>query len=164
MEINDLIRMYYEIENATVISPHSLRKRIKERESNFILVDLRSCVEYQSGHISGAINIPVYKDPNTPAYEEKERIVSEFKKIVDQNSGNEIIVYCYSKYCMSGKKVGKMLSEKQIFVKHLALGWNEWRYHWNIWNHEHEWNETSVFDYVEGEIKGELFLKPNCDC
>lgn len=49
---------------------------------------------------------------------------------------------------MTGRKVGKMLAEHGIYVKHFGIGWNEWRYYWNLWNHEHEWNATNVEDYI----------------
>lgn len=45
-----------------------------------------------------------YKDPDTSAYEEKDRIINEFKKLPKDK---DIIVYCYSIPCMTGRKVGK---------------------------------------------------------
>lgn len=49
-----------------------------------------------------------------------------------------------------------------IYVKHLGLGWNEWRYDWTSWNHEHEWNATSVNDYLaSGKEPGVPKLKVN---
>jgi hypothetical protein len=55
---------------------------------------------------------------------------------------------------MTGRKVGKILANNGIFVKHLNIGWNEWRHDWNAWNHEHEWNTTTVQNYLEGsEVK-----------
>ena len=54
---------------------------------------------------------------------------------------------------MTGRKMGKLLAEHEIFVKHLAIGWNEWRYFWTQWNHEHEWGNTKVEDYVECALK-----------
>ena len=56
---------------------------------------------------------------------------------------------------MTGRKVGKILVEHDIYVKHLGIGWNEWRYHWTLWNHPHEWNQTEVMDYIwEGPQPG----------
>jgi hypothetical protein len=49
---------------------------------------------------------------------------------------------------MTGRKIGKMLAEFDIYVQHLGVGWNEWRYDWTSWNHEHEWDSTDVMDYV----------------
>ena len=142
---NELIENFYLTENAVHVSPHSIRKLIDEGQSSFILVDLRSNKEYEKEHIIGAINIPAYKDPDTSAYGDIGRIVSEFSKLP---MDKDIIVYCYSIPCMTGRKIGKMLAEHEIYVKHLGIGWNEWRYDWNSWNHEHEWSKTNVKYYI----------------
>jgi rhodanese-related sulfurtransferase len=144
---NDLIREFYEVENAVHVSPHSLRKMMDKKDASYVLVDLRSPQEYEKEHIVTAINIPAYKDPNTSAYDEKERIISEFDKLVKLDKSRDIIVYCYSMPCMTGRKIGLMLSEKGIYVKHLGIGWNEWRYFWNLWNHDGE-TPSKMEDYI----------------
>ncbi len=141
---NEAIKNFYLTENAVHISPHSLRKKIDKGTCDYILVDLRSKEEYDREHIVGAINIAAYKDPDTSDYDAG-RIVAEFRRLM---KGKDIIVYCYSMPCMTGRKIGKMLSEHGIYVKHLGVGWNEWRYGWNLWNHEHEWSTTKVQDYT----------------
>lgn len=113
--------------------------------SKIILVDLRSAEEYEMSHVVGAINIPAYKNPDQSAYDEADRIVNAFKALPKDK---EIVVYCYSIPCMTGRKVGKMLADKGIYVKHLGIGWNEWRYDWKSWNHELEWDKTKPEDYV----------------
>lgn len=50
--------------------------------------------------------------------------------------------------CMTGRKIGKLLVENGMYVKHLGIGWNEWRYFWTLWNHEGDWNTTNVEDYI----------------
>lgn len=140
-----LIKDFYLIETSVHISPHSLRGKMDKGINDFILVDLRSQEEYEKEHIIGAINIPAYKDPKTSAYGDVDRIVNSFKQLP---KNREIIVYCYSTPCMTGRKIGKMLAEHNIYVKHLGIGWNEWRYFWNLWNHEGEWNKTKVEDYI----------------
>lgn len=142
---NSLIKSFYETENAVYVSPHSLRVKMSKNDFNFTLVDLRSSEEYSREHIKGAINIPAYRDEETPDYN-SERIVSEFLKL---SKDKDIIVYCYSAPCMTGRKIGKILAENGIYAKHLGIGWNEWRYSWNSWNHEYEWNITNVLDYIE---------------
>lgn len=142
---NDLIHEWYLTENAALVSPHSLRVRMAKGDTGFTLVDLRSAQEYSQGHIAGAVNIPAYRDPNTTAYDEVDRIVGAFAALPKDR---EVIVYCYSTPCMTGRKVGKMLAERGIFVRHLGIGWNEWRHFWTLWNHEPEWNNTRVEDYV----------------
>lgn len=140
-----LVRDFYATELAVHVSPHHIRKGMDKGDKSFILVDLRSQEEYEREHVIGAINIPAYKDPNTSAYGDVERIVGEFQKLPKDK---DIIVYCYSIPCMTGRKVGNMLAENDVYVKHLGVGWNEWRHFWTMWNHEHEWAQTNVKDYV----------------
>ncbi len=119
-------------------------------EQRYILVDVRSAEEYETEHIVGALNIPAYKNPNTSISldtekEERERIIGSFRELNKQ--GKDVIVYCYSMPCMTGRKIGKLLAEHDIYVKHLGVGWNEWRYFWSLWNHDGE-TPTNVKDYV----------------
>ena len=141
----ELIKEFYLVENAVHVSPHSLRKKMSKGETDgFILVDLRSAQEYEKEHIIAAINIPAYKDPEYSAYDEKDRIVSAFRQLPKDK---EIIVYCYSTPCMTGRKIGQMLAENGVYVKHLGIGWNEWRYSWNLWNHDGEL-PSKAEDYI----------------
>jgi len=139
---------YYHTEVATLESPHGIRKAIAKGSRDFILVDVRSQQEYEQEHIVGALNVPSYSDPDTSAYNEVDRIVNGFKDIIKQYPDRDIIIYCYSSSCMSGRKIGRMLSEHGIYAKELGIGWNEWRYDWNMWNYPHEWETTDVMDYV----------------
>ena len=159
-DANALIKGFYETETAVRASPHHIRKAMSEGDESFILVDLRSREEYEKEYIAGAVSIPAYKDKYTSAYGEEERIINSFKTLQDNNPGKEIIVYCYSMPCMTGRKIGKMLAEHGIYVKILGIGWNEWRYFWNLWNHEHEWNETNVMNYIStGSKPGKPAIK-----
>lgn len=141
----ELIKTFYLTENAVHVSPHSLRRKMDKGETDYVLVDLRSPQEYAREHIIGAVSIPAYRDPNTPAYEEKERMVQQFRALPP---GKAVIVYCYSTPCMTGRKVGKLLAAEGIFVQHLGIGWNEWRHFWTLWNHEHEWQTTKPEEYI----------------
>ncbi len=157
-----LIEEFYRTENAVHVSPHSLRKKIADGKQDFVLVDLRSAEEYEKGHIVSAVNIPAYSDPDHSAYDEVDRIVSSFEALP---KGKDIVVYCYSIPCMTGRKVGAMLTKHGLYVQHLGIGWNEWRYFWTLWNHEHEWSKTSVDDYVSlgkeaGVFRGTVNLAP----
>lgn len=158
----DLIKDFYLTENAVHVSPHSLRTAMDKGDNSFVLVDLRSQEEYEREHIVGAVSIPAYKDPDTSAYGDVERIVNAFKELKENNPDKDIVVYCFSIPCMTGKKIGKILAENGIYVKHLVIGWNEWRYFWNLWNHEHEWNQTNVEDYItSGKEPGTPKIKEN---
>ena len=140
----DLIKDFYEVENAVHVSPHGLRKHITDLNNTKILVDLRSQEEYETEHVIGAINIPAYASPDKSDYGAVERIVNSFKALPQDK---EIIVYCYSMPCMTGRKIGKMLAEHDVYVKHLGIGWQEWRYFWNLWNHDGE-TKVNPADYV----------------
>ena len=143
-----LIEDFYLTENAVHVSPHSLRRKMDKGEHDYVLVDTRSPQEYEREHIVGAVSIPAYTDPNTSAYNEKERIIGQFRTLIEENPGKNIITYCYSIPCMTGRKVGKILAEEGIHVQTLGIGWNEWRHSWEFWNHEHEWRTTRPEDYV----------------
>lgn len=148
MQDTQLQTQYYKSEVATLESPHGIRKAIMQRKNDFILVDVRSAQEYEQEHIIGAVNVPVYRDPDTSAYDEEDRIVSEFKQVIRDNPDKKVIIYCYSSSCMSGRKIASMLTDYGIYVKELGIGWNEWRYDWNMWNYPHEWETTRVEDYI----------------
>jgi len=153
----ELIKEFYDVETAAHVSPHSLRKDIDKGSDDYTLVDLRSQEEYEREHITGAINIPAYKDPDTSAYSDVDRIVNAFSEL---DKSKDVIVYCYSVACMTGRKVGKMLVDHDIYVKSLGIGWNEWRYFWNSWNHEHEWDITDVNNYIfTGAEPGKIEVK-----
>ena len=141
----DHIRDFYAVENAVHVSPHSVRRAMDKGEQKYTIVDLRSPVEYEKGHITSAVNIPAYTDPNTPAYGDVDRIVNAFRALP---AGKEVVVYCYSTPCMTGRKIGQLLAEHDIFVKHLGIGWNEWKFDWKSWNHEHEWSLTKPEEYI----------------
>ena len=143
-----LITDFYATETAVYVSPHSLRKEIAKDSTNFVLVDLRSQEEYEKEHIISAVNIPAYKDRDTSDYGATERIVRSFRELQEANPEKDIIVYCYSSPCMTGRKIGAMLANEGVYVKHLGIGWNEWRYDWTSWNHEHEWNITDVEEFI----------------
>lgn len=150
----ELIAQYYDTENLVSVSPHGLRGKMDVGDTSFVLVDLRSAEEYEKEHITGAINIPAYSDKDHSAYDDVDRIVESFKNLPDNT---DVITYCYSSACMTSRKIGKMLADHKIYVKHLNIGWNEWRYDWNSWNHEHEWDGTKPEDYIStGKEPGKL--------
>lgn len=156
----DLIKEFYDIENAVYASPHSIRKHIGDGTS--ILVDLRSREEYETAHIVGAVSIPAYSDPDTADYGAVERITSAFRTLQAENPGKDIVVYCYSMPCMTGRKIGKMLADQNIYVKHLGIGWQEWRYYWNLWNHDGE-TRVDPSDYIASGAEPGVFKDQRSD-
>lgn len=120
----DIFQEYYDVENAVAVSPATLRKLIDEQDKNFLLIDLRSTEEYNIEHIVGAISIPAVTMNEVD-------LVAEFKKLPKDK---QIIMHCYSAYCMLAREVGQVLAKEGIHAKELNIGWSEWKYYWGIWN------------------------------
>ncbi|MGB0360472.1 MAG: rhodanese-like domain-containing protein [Endozoicomonas sp.] len=154
------IAEFYATETAVLVSPHGVRKNILDGRNQVILVDVRSQEEYEREHIVEALSVPAYKDPDTSAYGDVERIVKGFRDIREQNPDKDIVTYCYSIPCMTGRKVRHMLAENGVYVKELNIGWNEWRYEWTSWNYEHEWENTSAEQYVISGPEPGVFVPP----
>ena len=121
---NQRIKNFYQDEMATVVSPAEVKKKTDENDTGFILVDLRSANEYNTEHFINAVNVPAVS-MNT------DQLVSAFKALPKDK---EIIVHCYSAYCTLGRQVGETLAQHGLFVKELAVGWSELKYHWDLWN------------------------------
>lgn len=136
---------YYTTENAVAVSPHDLRMEMDKWSVDFIIVDLRTAGEYQAEHIRWAINIPGIAN-DKDATSQEARIVAAFEKLPKDK---RIIVHCYTHYCMLAKHVGLMLAKQWIHVHELNIGWNEWRYQWDLWNGEGTSKSVNVMDYLE---------------
>jgi rhodanese-related sulfurtransferase len=119
-----ITKEYFDTENKVLVSPATLRKMIDDKDTSYILVDLRSQPEYNVEHIIGAVNIPA-------TTLDEAQILAAFKKLPQDK---QILLQCYSAYCMLGRQVGQVLANHGIEVKDLAVGWSEWKYYWGLWN------------------------------
>lgn len=136
----DKIAAYYANSAATLVSPHNIRERMSHAKSDFVLVDVRASEDYEREHVVTAVNIDTGRDLDT--------VLADFKQVIEENPGKEIIIYCYSAACMNGRKAGNFLADNDVFVKEMTIGWNEWRYGWEMWNYDTEWEEVKVEDFV----------------
>lgn len=123
-QTNQRISNFYEDEMATAVSPVTVRKLIDKKDTNYILVDLRSKKEYDTEHIVTAVNIPAVSLS-------ADQIVAQFRLLPKDK---QIIVHCYSAYCTLGREIGRLLSRHGIYVKEMNIGWSEWKYYWALWN------------------------------
>ncbi len=137
---SDLIKQYYSAAAATLESPHHIRKALDVNEIDFILVDVRTEEEYNEEHIVGAVNI----DASLP----REIIIQRYKDLELEHPDLEIVIYCYSSACLTGRKIGNMLAQNGVFVHEMSIGWNEWRYDFNSWNYPNEWDKLDSSRYV----------------
>ncbi len=148
----DLITEYYKIENLVSVSPYDIKTALETgNQDKHVVVDMRSKAEYEAGHVTGAINIPNYMPSDATGEETSaERILRSYQEVVAENPGKDIIAYCYSAACMVTRKAGTMLADNGVYIKHLNIGWYEWKYYWTMWNGE-DGNKSEDFITVGTE-------------
>jgi rhodanese-related sulfurtransferase/DNA-binding transcriptional ArsR family regulator len=76
------------------------------------VLDVRPAKEYQSGHVPGAINIPI---------EELEQHLSEL------DSNHEVVAYCRGPHCILAFDAVAKLRKKGITAHRLEDGFPEWK-------------------------------------
>lgn len=86
-----------------------VRRLVKRGEA--VLVDVRPAVEFQSGHIPGAIAIPI---------EELEERADELPR------DKQIVAYCRGAYCLFADEAVSMLKKRGFDAIRLEGGWPEW--------------------------------------
>ena len=108
-------KQYYDIENAVSVSPFDYVRAVESGNSTEILVDLRNKEDYEAAHFNGSLNVPAEQISEA-------EVISSFGKLPKDKTP---VVFCYSSYCMLGRKTGKLLADNGINVKHLNIGWAE---------------------------------------
>lgn len=86
-------------------------ERMIENE-NILLLDVRPSVEYEFGHITGAISVPMNE------------LIAQLKSI---SIDKEIIAYCRGPFCVLADEAVKILSELGYKVRRLDEGYPEWK-------------------------------------
>ncbi len=92
------------------VSLEELEELVKNE--NVLLMDVRPVSEFQSGHIGGAVSIPL------------DELISRLK---DLPGNKEIIAYCRGPFCVLADEAVKTLSEKGYKVRRLDFGYPEWK-------------------------------------
>ena len=92
------------------VNRDSLMQRVKERAVT--VLDVRPAEEYQSGHIPGAISIPL---------RELEQRLSELPK------KQEIVAYCRGPYCVLAVQAVEILRAKGFRAFRMEDGVQDWR-------------------------------------
>lgn len=121
---SELIKDFYASEMSVAVSPATLKKWVDTKDQSYLLVDLRSTAEYNTEHFIDAVNIPATSMNS-------KQIVKAFSELPKDKT---IVTHCYSAYCTLARQVGETLSQNDIYVKELNVGWSELRYHWDLWN------------------------------
>jgi rhodanese-related sulfurtransferase len=92
------------------VSLDELERMINDK--NVLLMDVRPSVEYEFGHITGAISVPM---------SDLLCCLKDFSK------DREIIAYCRGPFCVLADEAVKILSENGYKVRRLDEGYPEWK-------------------------------------
>lgn len=92
------------------ISIDELESMIKNE--NILLMDVRPSIEFEFGHITGAISFPMNE------------LMKQLKSI---KKDKNIIAYCRGPFCVLADEAVKILSEQGYNVRRLNEGYPEWK-------------------------------------
>jgi rhodanese-related sulfurtransferase/predicted transcriptional regulator len=110
-EVDQLVRRYLTVKDG--LEPVSQRELLTRAKQGLVTVlDVRPSEEYEAGHISGAVNIPL----------------NQLKKELHALSRDlEVVAYCRGPYCVMAYEAVAKLREKGFKARRLQDGFPEWR-------------------------------------
>ena len=110
-EVQQLVSAFLTVkDNLEPVPATELLDRV--RNDLVTVLDVRPPEEYQSGHVPGAINIPL----------------SELEKHLDElDSEQEVVAYCRGPHCVLAFEAVARLREKGINARRLQDGFPEWK-------------------------------------
>ena len=110
-EVEQVARVFaVEGANGGELPREELQRLIKK--GGALLIDVRPAVEYQSGHLPGALSIPVEELP---------------KRLKDLPRGQRIVAYCRGAYCLFADEAVALLRKRGFDAHRLEGGWPEWQ-------------------------------------
>ncbi|MGH7462167.1 MAG: ArsR/SmtB family transcription factor, partial [Longimicrobiales bacterium] len=110
-EVRQIVQDYYEASD--VLEPVAVKELLaRMRAKDVIVLDVRPTDEYESGHIPGAISIPL---------SELERRLSEIPR------KKEIVAYCRGPYCVFAVQATGILRSAGYRARRLEEGMPDWR-------------------------------------
>jgi rhodanese-related sulfurtransferase len=110
-EVRDAVQRFYrEREAMEAISKDELLRRIEKGEA--VALDVRPEDEYISGHVRGAISIPLHELK---------------KRLKEIPSRKEIIAYCRGPYCVLAVEAVTILRDAGFKALRLEEGFPEWK-------------------------------------
>ncbi len=86
-----------------------LQRLLKQGEA--VLVDVRPAMEFEHGHVAGALSIPI---------EELDERIKELPR------NKRIVAYCRGEYCLFADEAVALLRERGFDAVRLEGGWPEW--------------------------------------
>ena len=112
-EVTQLVNSFLNVKDKFEPVPRQeLMNRIKQ--GLVIVLDVRPALEYESGHVPGAVNIPL---------KELEQRLAEF----DQDREKEFVAYCRGPHCILAFDAVAKLREKGFKASRMEDGFPEWK-------------------------------------
>lgn len=110
-DLNDVVIGYFN--DRDNLEPVSRKELLRRSNDGLITVlDVRPSEEYEAGHISGALNVPLDKIEQHLATLPKDQ---------------EIIAYCRGEYCVLAFEAVATLRKKGFTARRLEEGYPEWK-------------------------------------
>ncbi|MCL4288440.1 MAG: ArsR family transcriptional regulator [Thermoleophilia bacterium] len=97
-------------EPVEAISREELAARL--RAGDVVLVDVRPELEYEAGHIEGAVSIPIGQFPD---------------RLAELPEDAEIVAYCRGPFCAFADQAVRAMEESGRSARRLEGGWPEWK-------------------------------------
>lgn len=109
-EVQQLVREYaVPGANGGDLPRADLQRLVKEGE--VVLIDTRPRVEYESGHLPGALSMPVDELP---------------ARLKELPRDRPIVAYCRGEYCLFADEAVALLRKRGFDARRLEGGWPEW--------------------------------------
>jgi rhodanese-related sulfurtransferase len=108
-EVDGIIREFLGDRGGNLTTRDDLAERLARDE--VFLIDVRPSLEYDSGHIPGAVRMPI------------EEIASRLDEIPRDRP---VIAYCRGEYCLFADEAVALLRDYGIAAARLEGGWPEW--------------------------------------
>ncbi|MEO5337251.1 MAG: metalloregulator ArsR/SmtB family transcription factor [Magnetospirillum sp. WYHS-4] len=110
-EIQNLVDGYLkDRDGMEPVSRLELMQRMRDHE--VLVLDVRPEDEFQSGHIAGAVNLPIR---------------ALMRRLKDLPKNVEIVAYCRGEYCLFAYDAVALLRKKGYRARRLEQGFPEWR-------------------------------------
>ena len=110
-EVERLVQTYLTVKDDLEPIPRAeLINRIKE--GSVVVLDVRPTEEYSSGHVPGAVNVPLNE-------------LEEYLQKLDTT--HEVVAYCRGSHCILAFDAVARLREKGLQARRMEDGFPEWR-------------------------------------
>lgn len=110
-EVEQLVKTYLTVKDDLEPIPRDeLIKRIKE--GSVVVLDVRPVKEFESGHVPGAVNVPLTE-------------LEEYLKKMD--ASQEVVAYCRGPHCILAFDAVAKLREQGLDARRMEDGFPEWK-------------------------------------